>query len=294
MGSETILEVTPWLLAMGLLSFCSSFFSASEAAFFLLGVPEQKAMAAGNRPQRLVATLLSNPDRLLTAILFWNLVLNVTYFAIVSIISLKWEREYQHAELPGLFTLGSLMFIVIFSELLPKSIAVMRPRGTAALLAFPLAFSVRIVGHLLPIFRWVNLLSQRLIWPRFEPEAHLEVTDLERAVAVSTSDAALLKHEKTVLQNIVSLSIVRLEEMMRPRIQFLSFRPPVSVGDLEGRLTPSGYILIADPETEEITGAVPMKSLFSLPRDNRESFAQGASGGGGKRIRRNRRRPHLR
>ena len=85
-----MMEAAPWLLAMVLLSISSSFFSASEAAFFLLGVPEQKAMASGNRAQRLVATLLSNPDRLLTAILFWNLVLNVTYFAIASIIALRW------------------------------------------------------------------------------------------------------------------------------------------------------------------------------------------------------------
>ena len=269
-----MLEVTPWLLAMGLLSFGSSFFSASEAAFFLLGLPEQKAMAAGNRPQRLVAALLSNPDRLLTAILFWNLVINVTYFAIVSIIALRWERESHQPEWPGLFTLGSLLFIVVFSELLPKSVAVMKPQGTAMLLAFPLAFSLRMVEPLLPVFHWANLLSQRLIWPRFEPEAYLEVTDLERAVAVSTSDAALLKQEKTVLQNMVALSIVRLDEMMRPRIQFLSFRPPVSINDLEGRMTPSGYILIADPESDEITGAVPMKSLYSLPRDNLETFAE--------------------
>ena len=76
-----MMEVAPWFLAMVLLSIGSSFFSASEAAFFLLGLPEQKTLATGNRAQRLVASLLSNPDRLLTAILFWNLVLNVTYFA---------------------------------------------------------------------------------------------------------------------------------------------------------------------------------------------------------------------
>ena len=88
-----MMESTPWFLAMIVLSIGSSFFSASEAAFFLLGLPEQKKLAEGNRAQRLVASLLSNPDRLLTAILFWNLVLNVTYFAIASIIALRWERQ---------------------------------------------------------------------------------------------------------------------------------------------------------------------------------------------------------
>ena len=269
-----MMEAAPWLMAMVLLSISSSFFSASEAAFFLLGLPEQKTMAGGNRAQRLVATLLSNPDRLLTAILFWNLVLNVTYFAIASIIALRWERQLNEPEWAGIFTLGSLLFIVFFSELLPKSIAVVRPQWTAVLLVFPLAFLLRVVDHLLPVFHWVNLLSQRLIWPHFEPEAYLEVADLERAVAVSTSDAALLRKEKTVLQNMVALSTLRLDEMMRPRIQFLVFRPPVSLADLEGRMTPSGYLLIADPENEEVVGAVPMKSIYSLPRENLEKYAE--------------------
>jgi len=269
-----MMESAPWFLAMIVLSIGSSFFSASEAAFFLLGLPEQKALAAGNRAQRLVASLLSNPDRLLTAILFWNLVLNVTYFAIVSIIALRWERQLHQPQWAGIFTLAALLYIIFFSELVPKSVAVLRPKWTAVLLVFPLAFLLRLVDPLLAIFNWVNLLSRRLIWPHFEPEAYLEVADLERAVAVSTSDAALLRKEKTVLQNMVALSTVRLDEMMRPRIQFLSFRPPVSLADLEGRMTPSGYLLIADPENEEVVGAVPMKSIHSFPRDNLEKYAK--------------------
>jgi putative hemolysin len=269
-----MMEVAPWFLAMVLLSIGSSFFSASEAAFFLLGLPEQKTLAEGNRAQRLVASLLSNPDRLLTAILFWNLVLNVTYFAIVSIIALRWERQLHQPQWAGIFTLGALLFIVFFSELLPKSVAVLRPQWTAVFLVFPLAFLLRVVDPLLTVFHWINLLSRRLIWPHFEPEAYLEVADLERAVAVSTSDAALLTKEKTVLQNMVALSTLRLDEMMRPRIQFLSFRPPVSVADLEGRMTPSGYLLIVDPENEEVVSAVPMKSIYSLPRDNLEKYAK--------------------
>ena len=100
------------------------------------------------------------------------------------------------------------------------------------------------------------------------------MTDLERAVAFSTSDAVLLGHEKTVLQNIVSLSIIRVDEMMRPRIQFLTFHPPVGIDNLEGRLTPSGYILVTEKDSDEVAGAISIKSLVRLPRHNLESHAQ--------------------
>jgi CBS domain containing-hemolysin-like protein len=264
-----MVEILPWLLAMGILVFGSGFFSSSEAAFILLGLPEKRALATGNQSQKMVAQLLSDSDRLLTAILFWNLLINLTYFAIVSIVALRLEPE-----LAGMFTLGALLVLVLFSEMLPKSIAVLRPQATSTLLAFPLAFAIRLIDPLLPVFRWMNLLSRRLIWPRFEPEAYLEVTDLERAVAISTSDAALLQREKTVLQNIVALSSIRVAEMMRPRMQFLTFRPPVAIRDLEGRVTPSGYILITEKDSDEVIGAISIKSLVRLPRENLESHAE--------------------
>lgn len=268
-----MVEILPWLLAMGILVFGSGFFSSSEAAFFLLGLPEKRALATGNRPQKMVAQLLSDSDRLLTAILFWNLLINVTYFAIASIVALRLERMGR-SDLVGVFTLGALLALVLFSEMLPKSVAVLRPQAISTLLAFPLAFAIRLVDPLLPVFRWTNLLSRRLIWPRFEPEAYLEVTDLERAVAISTSDAALLQREKTVLQNIVALSSIRVDEMMRPRMQFLTFRPPVAIHDLEGRITPSGYILITEKDSDEVIGAISIKSLVRLPRENLESHAE--------------------
>ena len=64
--------------------------------------------------------------------------------------------------------------------------------------------------------------------------------DLERAVEVSTTNASLLKQEQVVLQNIVLLSEIRADELMRPRTQFLLFRPPVSLADLRGRAPRSG------------------------------------------------------
>jgi CBS domain containing-hemolysin-like protein len=137
-----------------------------------------------------------------------------------------------------------------------------------------LTAAVRLIAPLMPALKFANDASRRLIWPRFEAETYLEVTDLERAVELSsTTDAALLKREKTVLQNIVSLSTIRAEELMRPRTQFLSFRPPVSIADLEGRKPPSGYVLVTEGDNEEIAGAVPLSAIPGLPPEHLERHA---------------------
>ena len=42
---------------------------------------------------------------------------------------------------------------------------------------------------------------------------------------------------------------------MRPRTQFLAFRPPVSLADLEGQMPRSGYLLVTEPESDEVASA---------------------------------------
>lgn len=270
---EVLLDYPHWLVAMGALILCSAFFSSSEAALFYLSRPERRKLAAGSRPQRIAAGLLAEPDRLMTAVLFWNLVVNLAYFTISSIISIQLRGQGRTAA-AGAFAVGALVTIIILSEMLPKSLAVLRPRALAGLVAIPLAAMVRLLRPVLPGLRLANLLSRRLLWPRFQAEPYLRVGDLERAVELSISDAALLEQEQRVLQNVVLLSEIRADELMRPRTQFLSFRPPVSLGDLKGRMPRSGYLLVTEPESDEIAAAIALRSLSNIPEQHLEYHAQ--------------------
>lgn len=267
-----LIHHAPWLIAMGVLIFFSAFFSSSEAALFYLNRPLRERLARGNRAERIAAALLADPDRLLTAVLFWNLVVNLAYFTIVSITSLQLKRD-GHGTGAGLFAFGSLVVIIVLSEMLPKSLAVLSAWRLAALLSVPLAGFVRALDPVLPVFRAANLVSRRVLWPKFQTEPYLIVGDLERAVELSTSDAALLEHEQTVLQNIVALSAYRVDELMRPRPRFRSFRPPVALADLGGLLPPSGYLLVTEPESDEVAGAIPLKDLSRIPAENLQEHA---------------------
>ncbi len=269
---DTLIEVLPWLSTMVVLIGCSAFFSASEAAFFYLRPSDQEALRRGGQAQRRAARLLNDPERLLSAILFWNLVSNITYFAIVSIVTL--QLEDVGGSVAVTFALGSLLVIIFFSEMVPKTLAVLVARRLAALVSLPLATTVRAADPLMPVLRFVNLVSRRLVLPRFQEETGLELGDLERAIELSTSDAQLIEQERTVLRNIVMLSDIRVDEWMRPRTQFLSFRPPVSLTDLEGRMTPSGYLLVTENDSEEVAAAINLQNVYSLSQQDLQQQAE--------------------
>jgi CBS domain containing-hemolysin-like protein len=57
-------------------------------------------------------------------------------------------------------------------------------------------------------------------------------------------------------------------------MQFLAFRPPVTLADLEGRLTPSGYLLITDPDSDEVSGAIALKQMSPVGPDRLERYAE--------------------
>lgn len=270
---ELILNYWPWLLAMVILIGFSALFSASEAAFFYLKTDERKKLATGSSPQRIAAGLLGMPERLLSAVLFWNLVINVLYFSLASIIGIRLEREVGGAA-STLFATGSLLVIIFFSEMLPKSLAVLRAPSVATLFSIPVAIAIKLVSPLMPLLTIVNELSRRMIWPKLEPEQYLQISDLERAIAISNNTEGLNQPEEQALHGIVSLSDMSVDELMRPRLQYQTFLPPVSLNDLQGVLPASGYILISDAKNEDVVSAVNLKTAYDIPENGLESLAR--------------------
>ncbi|MGI9519533.1 MAG: CNNM domain-containing protein, partial [Pirellulaceae bacterium] len=199
---NSLLELWPWLLAMVMLIGLSAFFSASEAALFLLRAGDRRRLETGTAGQRMAARLLDEPDRLLSAVLFWNLVINIIYFAISSVVALRMQTLPLISQaVPVAFALGSLIMIIFFSEMMPKSLAVIRPSTIARLVSIPLSLAVRAADPIMPILRGATLLSRRLIWPGFKPEPYIELLDLERAIQISSEDKAIIEQETAVLRN---------------------------------------------------------------------------------------------
>ena len=153
--------------ALVVLMVVSGFFSGSEAAFFSLTGRDRRRLSRGSAGGRLVDAMLVDPERLLSAILFWNLLVNMLYFAIVAILATEVDR-------PGVLTMIALVAIIFFSEMLPKSFAVIRPVPVAIAAVVPLGVATAIVSPgAAGRQSGQTAAAGRLIWPSFEPEPEL-------------------------------------------------------------------------------------------------------------------------
>ena len=259
--SEVLVPHAPALVAMLCLLMGSAFFSCSEAAFFSLSQSERLALAEKGTLGNLALRLLDTPERLLNSILFGNLFVNLVFFTISAYVMFQLEQN----NLAWGIGVASLLAVIILGDILPKNFSILAPQFFVLLVCVPVSFVVRILQPVLPALSFLNLLSRRLFSPNFAPEPHLRVSDLERAVALSDNDAALLKREQRSLQNIVSLSEMEAAELMCPRSWLKTFRPPIAFEqvliELNGTLPRSGYCLLTEPNSDEIVSALCLTRL---------------------------------
>lgn len=271
-----LVSLAPWLITMMVLVGCSCFFSASEAALFCLRPSDRRSLKNGSGSEQAAYQMLRDPDRLLSAVLFWNLVINITFFAISSVVAIRIDRSSELGQgFAVAFGVGSLLAIIFFSEMLPKSFAVLRPLGLTRIVSLPLSVFVTMLDPVMPVLQGINLVTKRLFFPSLKQEPHLGIEDLERAIEITGSnDESVIRQEQAVLQNIVQLSNIRIDEWMRPRTQFQNFTPPVKLSDLNGEIPASGYLLITEPGSEEIERALRLDNHYQFPDEHLEKLAE--------------------
>ena len=274
---QALLENPDTLLlmsAMLCLLIGSGFFSASETALFFLSTEEIQAFQHNDRPsERIIVGLLKEPDRLLTAVLFWNLLINLTFFACGVVISGKLVASGNNAA-AGIFGILNLSLMIVFGEVVPKSSAVMFRQPLARLVSFPLAFSVQLFDPLAPTFESVTRSLRRVFWPEIKREQYLHPEDLERAIEKSAGNKSVLRQERLVLHNILDLSEIPVEEVMRPRGTYRAVAAPVHLSDLADTPIPADYLVILAEEGDDVVGAVPLASFTVLAKKNLENAAE--------------------
>ncbi|NNJ24072.1 CNNM domain-containing protein [Alienimonas chondri] len=245
-----------WLpggLTMLALTLVSGFFSGSETALFFLSPEDQRDLSRGSAGRRAAARLLDRPDRLLAAVLFWNLLTNLTYFVVSVVVAEKLLHD-GYATAAGFIGLGGLASIILLGEVFPKSVAVAAPKAVAGLVALPLGLAVRAVDPLSPRLDALTRALTRTFWPKLETEEYLSADDLEHAVEAATETRELAGLERQILRNVLDLSDVTAEEIMRPRGSYLTLTSPVRRSDLGGRVPAGGFVAVVDPILDQAAG----------------------------------------
>ncbi|MDO4574858.1 MAG: CNNM domain-containing protein [Planctomycetia bacterium] len=245
------------LVVLAVLMGISAFSSGTEAALFSLASAERKKMSEGTSGERLAAALLEKPNPTLSALLFLNLAVNMAYFGTVSVLAIQIQQNGFPAA-AGAFSIAALLGMITFCEMLPKAVGVLIPRPLARVCARPLALWLRGMRPFLPFFAGCVKYSKRLLFPRIPEETSLDVRDLEQAVHCADGRT----DEPHPLRNLVMLSEITAEEMMRPRGLLPIWRPGSGKGVRDGENC--GCFFLTEKDSDEIAHVLPLRKIVDV------------------------------
>ena len=260
---------------MSLLILLSAFFSSSETAFFFLSRDQISRFSAGSARQKIVAGLMSNPDRLLTGVLFWNLVVNLGYFA-VSVALVRRLTQAGYPTIGAVAGLLNLLGMIIFGEVIPKSLAVVRGQKLAQVTAWPLTIALLVLDPLIPLLGHTARILRRTFWPHVRREVHLKPADLERALDTSAAlGRDMLQEEQHVLHNLLDLNELQAEEVMRPRSHCLTVPPD---GRVQTTHLPNignvDYLIVQNRNSHRIQGVLPLDHVHTVTEQTFSELAE--------------------
>jgi len=241
----------------------SGFFSGSETGMMASNKVKLKNLSKkNNKGAARALDLLKRPDRLLSAILVGNNFANILASAIVTILMLDYFN--------GSVLVGSILltiFVLIFSEITPKTIAAIKPeefaiKSSGLLKVFSLIFS--------PIILVINAISSRIL--------RLIKLDIKKSHAndnLNTQELRILLDEsgdlipfqfKEMLSSILGMEELVVEDIMIPTSEVIGININDSFENAKSIIESSAYSLLPvyKDSIDGIMGVLHLKDSHSF------------------------------
>lgn len=266
-GGSILSYWEPWAVA-GLL-LCSAFFSASETALTALSRLRVRTLAEqGVAQAQLLTQLTEDRARSISAILIGNNVVNVSASTIATALAINvWGPVGA-----GISAVFMTLAILIFGEIIPKSLTTYYVEPVAFFVARPILFFSKLFSPVITVFGGLSrLLVRRLGGGR--ATAQVTEEDIRTLIALGQEEGVLDEHEHELLRSVFHFGETTAEEVMVPRMDIVAVPVTATREELLQTFAETQFsrLPVYDGDLENIVGAVHLKDFV-------RSFHESGSG----------------
>ncbi|MBU0485747.1 MAG: hemolysin family protein [Proteobacteria bacterium] len=249
--------LTQLLIAIGLAVFVSALCSIFEAALYSITLPQIELLTeSGKKSGPLLKKLKSDITNPITAILTLNTIAN-TMGAAVAGASAAVVLGDQYL---GWFSAAFTLIILLFSEILPKTIGVAYSKQLAPLIARPVDILVKI---LTPVI-WLCKSVTHLVPVR--DRDYLISAEEVRAIAIlSRKSGEIDRQEEKVITNILALKNKNVLQVMTPRTVTFALSEHITVGEsikMQTEWDRHSRVPVYNEDYDDIVGIVLRKEML--------------------------------
>src|ERR1700744_58824 len=248
--------------------FVSAFFSASETA--LTGASRASMLRLskqGNSEAEFVSALFAMRERMIGALLLGNNIANIGASVLATGIFTAWFGEVGVLYATGVMT----VLVVIFAEVLPKTIAINSPDRLSLLVARPMTVTVYVLGPLLIVIEAVVRVLMRMIG--FKVGANQPILSpterLRGAVDLLHHEGKVEKGDRDMFGGLLDLRELQVSDVMVHRTEMVTINADLPAEELVREVLASEYTRIPlwRDKPENIVGVLHAKDLLRSIRN---------------------------
>lgn len=256
--------LTASILAVLITSF---FCSLSEASLLSLGRARVEVLAQRGGVGRVIQGMKHNLDRPIATILILNTVANTGGAAVAGA---EYRRLFGDSTLVA-FSAGLTVAVLVFSEIIPKSIGVRNAEGAAAIIARPLQV---LIGLLRPM-TWLVEQMTRASGAR-PHRTHVSIDDIRAMARLAASAQVLGREELMIIDAAARLPRVPIRQIMihAPDIVYFSLTEGVETNLVRARRSLHSRLLLCRDQLDDVIGLVSMKEVLWRLADDGDAMEE--------------------
>ncbi len=245
--------LTAVILAISISALCS----ICEAVLYSISTSQVEMLKkSGHSSAFRLETLRTDIEEPITAILTLNTVANTVGAAIAGATVAKLYGDHNVIWFSGAFTLS----ILIFSEIIPKTIGV--------------SYAVRLAPFIATPVHWMVVLLKPIVWlcraiiriiPKKNDEDTISAEELQTIAALSLKSGEIEADQERVIKNVLELQSKIVRQVMTPRTVTFSLNEHLTVEEameLVIKLSSHSRVPVYDKEPDNVTGIIMRKDVL--------------------------------
>jgi putative hemolysin len=250
----------------------SALFSASETALMSLSKIRVKQMIENReKGANRINKLLSDPSRLLSAILIGNNVVNIGASSLMTSLAIDAFGNTGVGVATGIMTL----LILVFGEITPKSLAAKNSEKISVRLSGFIEF---VTNLLTPISFVLNIITDFLVkllgGEVDKKKPFITQEELKTIVNVSYKEGVLEGEEKDMIYNVFDFSDSQVNDVMVPRTEIVAIDVDLPYEEIIKIINKEQYsrIPVYENTIDNIIGILYVKDLLFLDVNKESTF----------------------
>lgn len=196
----------------------SAYFSGSETGMMTLNRYRLRHMAKqGNRSAKRVEKLLRKPDRLISLVLIGNNLVNILASALGTIVGMRLYGDAGVAIATGVLT----FVVLVFAEVLPKTIAALYPEKVAYPSSFLLAPLQILMMPLVWLLNAITRMLMRMMGIKTDIVVSGSLSKEELRTIVHESRSQISRRNQDMLLSVLDLEKMTVDDIMVPRSEII-------------------------------------------------------------------------